>query len=149
MRCLSIDPGLSTGYSIFTDGELTECGAFTPGRKVWAPSDFDRVVAEIPQVYPNSGVDPNDLITLAYRLGVILGPIVSGLNAPPLRLVKPREWKQQVPKSVSHPRILAKLTHKEATLCASSCEKLGAKARGDLLDSIGLGQWALLHGIWR
>ncbi len=92
-------------------------------------------------------MDPNNLITLAVSLGVVLGPLV--LAGVPVTYVKPREWKGQLPKPVHEKRIVARLKPAELEVYQRAMRPLTAKAKTDCTDAVGLGQYALLHGVWR
>ncbi len=140
---LAIDPGASTGWALFDRGTLVDCGACAPGSRTWTVT---RCIAEKPMVYPREPVDPNNLITLAVSLGIVLGPLV--LAGVQITYITPREWKGQTPKPVHHPRIVAKLSPPELALYRARIGPLGAKARTDLTDAVGLGQYAILHGLW-
>ncbi len=108
---------------------------------------MDHVVAELPQRYPDDPVNPNNLITLAYRLGVVVGPLVA--RGVPVELVLPRVWKGgNPPKAIHHPRIVTKLRPAERVVYDRALGALGAKARTDLTDAVGIGQWALMTKRW-
>jgi hypothetical protein len=145
MRCIAIDPGASTGWAIFDSGALVACGACAPPGMAWG--GIDRVVAEMPQRYPHDTVNPNDLITLAYRLGRVVGPLER--EGAVIHTVLPREWKGQMPKDLCHRRSRAKLTPAELAIVDAVLPTLGAKAKTDMLDAVALGQWALVAGLWR
>ena len=141
-----MDPGASTGWAVFDGPTLVDCGACPYDRPpTW--THIEHVVAEIPQAYPDLRVDPNDLITLAYRLGVVVGPLaVAGI---PVVTVLPRVWKGgNIGKAQHHPRIVAKLSGPPRELYERVLGTLGAKARTDMTDAVGIGQWALRTGLW-
>ncbi len=148
MRCLALDPGRSTGWAYLEDRRLVACGACEGGVAPYAhPSLFDRVIIEKPQVYPSDPVDPNDLITLA----VVVGEYKHTYEAAGAKvfLVLPREWKGQIPKPKHHPRIWAALkTANEQIACQEGGKGLRQKALGDMMDAIGLGQYAVNMGIF-
>ncbi len=147
MRGLAIDPGGSTGWAVYDNGALLDCGACAYDAVPWCQG-VDHIAAELPQAYPHETVNPNDLVTLAYRLGVVVGPYVrQGVK---VHLVLPREWKGgNIPKSVHQPRIVAKLTEPSLGVYLRALKPLGTKARTDLTDAVGIGQWALRMGLWR
>ncbi len=146
MRGLAIDPGGSTGWAVYESGLLVACGACAyDSGSTW--TNVDAVVAELPQRYPDDPVNPNNLITLAYRLGVVVGPLVA--RGVPVELVLPRVWKGgNIPKPQHHPRIVAKLRPAERAVYDRALGALGAKARTDLTDAVGIGQWALMTKRW-
>lgn len=111
----------------------------------WAPSSLERVVVELPQIYPRghhlspkAGTDPNDLLHLAAVVGA-LGAIFSSVSD--VVFVLPFEWKGQVPKKIHHERALSKLSPNELLLVP----KLPASKLHNVLDGIALG----LHDVGR
>lgn len=134
---MAVDPGTkSTGLAFFLDGKLrsadrrkfTTCAELQPfGQE----SLVDVLVCEVPQAYPRSKVDPNDLIKLA----LLAGGLVAQTIAVHKVLVKPREWKGQVPKKIHNARTLAALTPAELKLCEGVSH--------DEIDAVGLGLWYL------
>ena len=143
---LAVDPGISSGWSIWaTDGTLLECSAGPAAPVESAP--VKSAVIECPQVYPGPReADPNDLIKLALQTGGYKYALEKrGID---VLLVKPRVWKGQVPKQVHHPRILASVrTDAERLLITRAAARLTtAKARGDMIDAVGLGLWYFRSG---
>lgn len=138
MRLLAIDPGTkSTGFAIFEDGlvhvsraTLLSCADTDAALCTFEPY-ADIIVCEVPQVYPRSKADPNDLIKLA----LLAGALVAKWPAHSKVLVYPREWKNQVPKKIHNARTLAKLTPSELRLCEGLSH--------DEIDAVGLGLWYL------
>ncbi len=142
-----MDPGGSTGFAVYDSGVLVECGA-CPYDEMHNWTRIDHVVGELPQRYPDDPVDPNNLITLAYRLGVVVGPLVAA--GIPVVTVLPRIWKGgNIPKSVHHPRIVARLRPAELAVYTKALAGLGAKAKTDMTDAVGIGAWAIRTGLWR
>lgn len=135
---LAIDPGVSTGCAVFRDGELADAWNGEP-KVAW----FDRVVIELPQVYTSRLMkgDPNDLITLAVRVGRYTERLTPHAGA--LEHVKPATWKGQVPKDIHHNRMIKRLGVAEAYLLASVLEPMAEKPREDVCDAVALGLWAL------
>lgn len=136
---LAIDPGISLGWCLLQKGYIRNCG----GGKVDPPiSAWDRAIIECPFVYPHrSGVDPNDLIKLAVQVGSFKGRLET--LGVPVRMVFPAQWKGQLEKDVHHPRILKAIqTDEERKIVATASKGLNKKALGDMLDAIGLAQWA-------
>lgn len=144
MRYLAIDPGGSTGWAVFEDGKLLDCGACAPPGLRWR--GIQGVLVEMPQKYPHDNVDSNNLITLAYRLGRVVGPLE--IEGVPIRTVHPKEWKGQLSKDVCHLRGRKKMTPPELELMDLRALPLSAKARLDMLDAVCLGLWALTTGMW-
>lgn len=156
MRTISIDPGLSTGWAVWEDNKLVECGLGDP-RELRAVllAGIDRVFIEKPQIYraAKSKGDPNDLITLAIRVGEYK-QFFQQRHAM-VTLVLPMEWKAQVPKRICANRVLRFLFNSERKIvydvpAAKSLElALGSDTmwardkRNDMLDAIGIGLFGL------
>ncbi len=145
MRGLAVDPGASYGWAVYEDGALLDCGAGRPGDRTWA--GIDHVVAEKPQRYPHDPISPTKLETLREHLRVVLRPLIAA--GVPVVYVFPREWKGQLPKPTHARRIVAKLRPEERAVYDARMRPLGTKARTDLTDACGLGQWALMMKLWR
>lgn len=126
---LGIDPGANPGWALLqTTGELVTCGAKN------FPKDVGfLVVIEHPFIYPRSPVPPNDIVTLAYRAGLLAAKYSN------VRTVYPVTWKGSVPKGVMTRRILAGLTPSERTI---------AGADHNVIDAIGIAKWAFRQG-WK
>ena len=97
------------------------------------------VVCELPQVYPHSKVDPNDLVRLAVRVGE-LKALAEHMGAT-VTLVLPRQWKGSVPKTIHGRRIQGQLSPWERGIY--SAVPCAASKRHNVLDAIGLGIWFL------
>ncbi len=146
VKYLAIDPGASTGWALYTDRTLTKCGACAP-HAVWSlVGPVDRVLYEKPEKYPNDGVSPGNLITLAVSAGIALG--CYALYQTPIDHVAPKVWKGNQPKSVCHGRSWTILTDVEREVVRECSKGVKAKALLDLLDAVALGQWAL-QTVWR
>lgn len=134
MRTLAIDPGRDNGWSIYSDRWLVDCGLGDPPLGI-----YSFIVAERPQIYERGDVDPNDIVTLAIRLGRQLGRFPES----PIGLVLPAKWKGQVPKPIHNRRVLDALSPAEEKVylaCGVSESK-----RHNVIDAIGLGKWALTN----
>lgn len=140
---VAIDPGTkSTGFAFFHGDTLSHV-ARAKGLRCnnLDTLDFEKVrkwrgccthfVCEVPQVYPQSKADPNDMIPLA----LLAGSLVGFFGSPFVKLPKPREWKGQVPKKIHNARTLAALTPAELQLCGGLSH--------DEIDAVGLGLWYL------
>lgn len=153
-RLIAIDPGLNgCGLAMFDDllvyatyVKETE-GLTHPNNKllnmqtrindmIGGVCGFNyQVVCELPQVYTQGKLkgDPNDLINLAL--------IVGGIHANyKTQLVKPREWKGQMPKEVCNQRVLSKLSPEEKEVID---KKIPKSLLHNTLDAVGIGLWAL------
>lgn len=130
---LGIDPGKCTGWAILAEGgELIRCG------EGWPPSleGVRRAVVECPQIYRASKApgDPNDLIKVA----ILVGRYVERLDQAnvPVRLVKPAEWKGQVPKKIHNARVKGALQTAELARLAKL--ELPESREHNVIDAIGL-----------
>lgn len=151
MIAVGIDPGMrSTGLCLYDNGVFRAVTIHpksdTLADKIWeitnvvaeyvrfnAKTPLDILAIERMQIYTTdkSKGDPNDLIPLA-MLG---GAVLARLYAREILLPTPASWKGQVPKTIHHQRIRAKVP----TL--GRCSK-------DALDAVGLVLWGLeRHGL--
>jgi hypothetical protein len=143
---LAIDPGRCTGWALFTAScELHTCGVTSIASKdIWPlewvehPTHLN-VVIELPQIYraAQSKGDPNDLIQVAEEVGRWRGRFESIGVLP--SLVKPAEWKGQVPKDVHHARASKVLFPAEL----ARIPKLPKTQAHNMMDAVALGLWRL------
>lgn len=168
---LAIDPGAhATGYAYFTDDgvypstgrpqgpALERCGlirgktlielAFNTAAQVRLPPAPTKVILERPQAYQRrpgkTKGDPNDLILIAIAGGVVLGTVMEHSDIiTEVELVRPAEWKGQVPKEISHRRMFANLTKAECAVATSAAATIPISLRHNCYDGIALGLWAL------
>lgn len=138
MILLAIDPGVNTGFALFRNGYLSNCG-------IQKDIDFfyfaNTLVIEKPQIYRGrlQKGDPNDLITLAIQVGRYVERF--SRVASRVELVLPATWKGQVPKEIHHPRIMNTLNETERPVIeAVKCAK---SLRHNIIDAVGLGIWFL------
>jgi hypothetical protein len=103
------------------------------------------VVIEKPQIYPNSPVPPNDIITLTLQAGRYLG-IAEQMGIAILRTVLPKSWKGQLPKGVCAGRIISRLSSEELLVLKAAESKLPAGKRHNLIDAVGIGLYAYRGG---
>ena len=136
---LAIDPGLHTGWAFFINAEgwhVTAAGVAAPDDPQWSPlRKYDLVVIENPQIYPNSPARPADILKLAR----IVGRYEERFAGSPIELVLPRAWKGTVPKKVMIARIEASMDDRARGACAA----FKGGYRDNMLDAVGLGQWAI------
>lgn len=146
MALIAIDPGKVTGVAVFSGGVLRFATACTeeqclmhienaaPIRQGKPAGDC---IMEIPQIYPGQQQkgDQNDLIKLAVMVGRYSDRATAcGFR---VKLVKPREWKGQLPKDVCWKRVRETLT----VLELGTMEKLPKSRAHNMHDAIGLGTW--------
>ena len=145
---VTIDPGKASGAAEFLGGVLSratvcteeECLLFienaAPIRRGKPAGDC---IIEVPQVYPGQQQkgDQNDLI----RLAVMVGRYADRATACGFRvkLVKPREWKGQLPKDVCWRRVRETLTPFELEVLSSG--KVSKSRAHNMHDAIGMGTW--------
>lgn len=141
MRLLAIDPGESDGWAVFQNGRLAACGRHVRERDF---EGVDLVVIEKPQIYVlgKSKADPNDLISLAIKVGRLAERVerITGTDAD---LVRPQEWKGSVPKEIHNRRVIDALSADEACIAADALKLVPEKQRHNVIDACGLGLWAV------
>lgn len=139
MALIAIDPGKATGVALFEDGLLVRAVVCTEDEclRLIENAPAGDCVIEVPQVYPGQQQkgDQNDLINLA----VLVGRYSDRAKARGFRvtLIRPREWKGQLPKDVCWARVREALTPRELEN-VSSVPKSRAH---NMHDAIGLGTW--------
>ncbi len=128
----AIDPGTDQGWAHFRDGVLTACGLGS----CWFYGD---VLIELPQVYRGSKVNPNDLVTLAVKVGELKYHAESTGHV--VTLVWPHDWKGSTPKKIHNNRVIKRLRVDEwAVVERAECSD---SKRHNVLDAVGLGLWKL------
>ncbi len=154
---LSIDPGVRcAGIALWTNDGQLECARLAVGASTASPawlsvsiSDFglanaviddagiDEIVIERPQVYVRSRSkgDPNDLISVALAVGVIVGELLVEED-PQVFEYLPASWKGQVPKAVMVERIKRSLS--KAELARVELPKAKSLAH-NVWDAVGIG----------
>ena len=140
---MSIDPGTKViGWALWQDSKLFRCGLARG--KDWIRTvsnvpkeELELVVIEDQQIYRSSSIDAHSLLKLAR----VVGGTVFHLQAGDVKLVKPREWKGQVPKKICNSRTLQKLqmSEKVAVELAQCPEGL----KHNMIDAIGIGLFYL------
>jgi len=153
---LCIDPGTAhTGWAVYRGTVLVGCG-HTSFKKILAnlqrflvpflqEGDQARIVIEVPKKYKYEEHPVGDLITLAFRAGVIAG--IQHLTE--LVVYDPHGWKGSTPKPVHHRRVFSVLTEAEQNLVVKQTKSARCKGENqnapspDMLDAIGLGLFHL------
>jgi hypothetical protein len=132
---LTIDPGIATGWALWSAVRLLECGLGTPP----ARADLEAVWIESPVIYPHSRARPNDILKLARDAGAHAGLYLSlGVN---VRFVEPARWKGQVPKTIHHARVWSQLQPGEQSIVHEGCLGVAPSKRHNVLDAVGMGLW--------
>jgi len=140
---LSVDPGTrEMGWALWEGGGLRDCGIARGGDWIATVAGMpemsvDRLVIEDQQIYRNSKIDAHALLAVAR----VVGAVVFYYKKPLTNLVKPREWKGQLPKAVCNRRTLSKLNPRERSRYDGT--NYPKSIRHNLLDAIGIGLWAL------
>lgn len=146
MALVAIDPGKVTGVAAFLGGVLHSATVCTEEQCLIfienaAPVRHEKFAGdcliEVPQVYPGQQQkgDQNDLINLAVMAGRYAACAQTcGFR---VKLVKPREWKGQLPKDVCWKRVRETLTPLELY----NVEKVSKSRAHNMHDAIGLGTW--------
>lgn len=152
---MAIDPGLQgTGYAIWNTNKKTapyRVGVLNGGkgdwqtrvdrialaiRKLCREENVDRIICEMMEHYNTASSQmawsKGDLQRTMFLIGTLHG--VTRKQVPYFRLVTPREWKGQLPKSVTIQRV-------EKALTAKQCRNLGIKTHA--WDAVGIGLWHL------
>lgn len=139
---LAIDPGISTGWAIFSLTKLIDCGLGEDWPLTcWGAVQFEAII-ELPEVYNPRFMkgDPNDLITLARRVGRYEERLI--LKGIPVEVVLPKTWKGQLDKDVHHARGRRRLSDSEKIILDQAEVPIGSlKAKLDVRDAVNLGLW--------
>jgi hypothetical protein len=138
---LAIDPGIDTGWAVLNaTGKLVACG-----KDQFPCLSIRAAIIERPQVYApgKSKGNPNDLITLAIRVGRYQERLQqAGVHCPDTNLFLPTTWKGQVPKEIHHARVDAALSEDERRIAYASAKVPGSRGYShDVWDAIGLARW--------
>lgn len=136
---VAIDPGANHfAWAGFTAGKCTEAGYQEGSRIVlysWAQnlaSTSTSLVIEQMVIYPGLRQEnPNDLIKVSFTSGLISAHFCDVFQVPA------RDWKGQVPKSVTELRVKEAVPHVEKLL-----KDVRASKRNHVYDAIGIGLWA-------
>ena len=139
---LAIDPGLSTGWCVLSGpAGIVDCGL----GEVWPLDSWGMVewtaVIERPEVYNTrfQKGDPNDLITLAIRVGRYVERLAArGIQC---EEVLPKKWKGTIDKPVHHNRAREKMSENEIKIADEACTHLSKKATLDVWDAVCLALW--------
>ena len=141
----AIDPGANPGFAIVAEND----------RVVWCGTGKDEaighfrslipsvVVIEKPTIYPHSKVPPNDIVTLAFTAGELLGAFHAHAIAtrPLVVRVEPRTWKGSKSKELHGPEI-KRYAARAGTPLDPWLASVAQSHRHDVIDAVGLGQWA-------
>lgn len=141
-KVVAIDPGKDAGLAVFIEGALKAVSLLSSDDKEitnpWV-AGHKVVVCEIPQVYRGSTVNPQSLVTLAYRAGYLTGLV----RPTHLVQVKPTQWKGQIPKDIHHEQILRQLEVGERLVLDQCLKNIPKSKHHNVYDAVGLGLWYL------
>lgn len=131
------------GWALFEGGTLAECGLAHAPLGSWKSADL--LVIERPQHYPG-GVkcDPNDLITLAVKVG----RVEEFVGARMLLEVVPRKWKGTVPKAIVAHRVEQAMRESPAQYSAflRGVKPSPKSKQHNVIEAVGIGLWFLTMG---
>ena len=140
---LALDPGNDTGWAAFQlEGEVLEaCGVVSPNESI-GRYEPEVVFIELPCVRMRSKVNPDNIISLATKVGRYQERFAGrdGRGAQ-IVLVKPEQWKGTLDKDVMLRRIEGALSPEETAVVGRYAGR--AAIRHNMIDAIGLGKWAL------
>ncbi len=125
---LSIDPGATVGWAAWNKGVLTSCGQvpFAQFRQTGLRGNYKSAAIEVPDHF---AVKTKDVLTLAFRAGVIAGCFEEYETVPV------KSWKGSIPKHATARRAMQALTDVET----ASVESFGDHC----WDAIGIGLFVL------
>ena len=150
---LTIDPGDQTGWALFKDGVLVECG-YGKSAKIMSLGLLARrrgvVVVEIPVIYPGhkQKKPPQKILRAAVLGGRFMGRFEAGGHD--VQEVSPKEWKGTVPKPAKASeeyiitrRVLQMCSEEEARLIKQTKSARAKQLNHNLIDAVGIGFWWL------
>jgi hypothetical protein len=126
--------------ALFADGTLYSCGFWgSLDGELFVAWTCDEAVIELPQVYPRSKPDPNDLIVLAASAGRAREAIGWSKS----RFVLPREWKGTLNGDAMAVRIVEALSEDERRVYFAAVDKIPEGSHDNVADAVGIGLWKL------
>lgn len=139
MRLIAVDPGgekKGSAVALFDEDTLVWVkqvkGTARLKELLIGQRAAELLVIEYPVAARVRGVDPNDLIAVAFSAGIVAGAI----RHDSLLCVKPQQWKGSRPKKVDNDYTKSLLSPVELAL-------LPTKMTSDLWDAVGIGLWAV------
>lgn len=141
MLLLAIDPGVDTGWAVFTDIGLIKAGL----GESWPHLDqATRAFIEMPLIYaPKSGKgDPNkNIAPLILRVGRYFERLEArGIK---VTLIYPRDWKGTIDGDIMTARILQGLTPEDRATLDRCLLSVAKGKQHNTIDAVGLGKHAL------
>jgi len=156
MTCVSIDPGIETGWAAWDTHKptwkLVNVGILSPAGTAWdtrlrnlcmlfkayviEPYAPTKAIIEMGQFFESEGgqlcARRGDLAKLLLATGALYGMLRTHCNTG-IVLVKPSQWKGQLPKKIVEQRI-------RRILGSKLCEQLDIQSHA--WDAVGVGLWA-------
>jgi hypothetical protein len=139
---LAIDPGVCTGWALYDNGRLFNCGVGEDLDLEWCREFAHSPIVECPKLRPWGEKNPNAILTLARTAGE-WGGRIGGV----VEYVLPNDWKGVLSKDEAGARIWAKLDDAEkgivdhAFAAARGRNGLAPSKRHNVIDAIGIGLW--------
>jgi len=137
---VAIDPGADTGLAAFGPcAELLQLTSLPHAQALAYVRNYPGLlVCEVPKVYPvqQNKVNPNDLITLALKVGGLVAV------APAYLIVEPANWKGGLAKDVTARRSLAALRDSEKPIVRALLDSASESKVHNALDALAIGFWA-------
>lgn len=133
-----IDPGVTTGWSLWGSSGLVDCGLGDPrSSPKHSASDVSDVWIEHPIVYALKNAA--DIVKLAIDAGRWAGRYdMLGVEA---HFVFPVTWKGQVPKDICHARTYAVLRDAEREVVDRAGRGVPKHKLHNMLDAVAMGVW--------
>lgn len=132
MRLGTIDPGKHKCAWAYWVGRKLVCAGYSERPPYY---EADKLIVEVPRVYPRTTPEPNDLIDLAMAAGFFAGAWGSIETVH----VHPRQWKGTVRKDIMLKRIEARLSAREKGILDAAVPQ--KSLRHNVVDAIGIGLW--------
>lgn len=135
---LAIDPGEATGFAVLgADGAVCDSGVEprdTAFARLSRYRGIPAIIGEMPYYRDAKETpgDPNQLIRLGTKLGVLCGQLSGPTTA--IALVLPHDWKGRISKEIHHNRFSLRMP--------TSWAARWPKARLDERDALALLHWA-------
>jgi hypothetical protein len=160
---VGIDPGVNhTGVAVFVEGSLGAAWLINRESDSLADNirdqkeelqvlmhnisdqvEFEKVVVELPRIYPGSKARDNDQMDLSVVAGALLTAalLMVNSNIVPI-LVTPHDWKGTTPKNIHNRRVLKKVPE-----IADVLKQFPKGKHEHMIDAAGLGLWAMGKGV--
>lgn len=141
MTTLGIDPGRDQGWALLDEnGVLVDCGLGDVPAVAFCTKP--KVVIERPQIYKGrmSKADPNDIITLAIRVGKATERCEA--RGCTVEHILPHTWKGSVDAEILCRRIRESLPQSERHILSGKLSGVAESKHHNVIDAIGLAKWS-------